>query len=59
MISLLVALVVFVLVVWILRLLLAHAGLGEPVNTIVLLVVALLFLLWLLGYVGTGSPVRL
>jgi len=54
MIGLLIALVVLCVCIYIIRLLLPMLGLPEPINTVVLLVIGLLALLWLLGQVGYG-----
>ena len=55
-IGLLIALVVVVVVVYCLRLLLPMLGLPEPINTVILLIVGLIALLWLLSAVGVWSP---
>lgn len=57
MIGLLIALVILVVVIYCLRLLLPMLGLPEPINTVVLLIVGLIGLLWLLNAVGvSGFP---
>ena len=55
-IGLLIALLVVVVVVYIIRLLLPMLGLPEPINTVVLLIIGLVGLLWLLSASGVWSP---
>ncbi len=57
MIALLIALVVLVVVIYCLRLLLPMLGLPEPINTVILLIVGLIALLYLVNMLGaTGFP---
>ncbi len=58
MISLLVTLIVIVVVILILRQLLPMLGLPAPVNNAIFLLIGLIGLLWLLGFLGAGSPIN-
>lgn len=51
-ISLLLAVLVFCVVLWAVRMLLVAFGVGEPVRTVVFVVVVLIALFWLLGGAG-------
>jgi hypothetical protein len=55
MLTLLVVVIVFAVVYWALMSVLGACGIGEPVLTIVRVVLALLFLVWLLGSLGVVS----
>lgn len=61
-ISLLVVLLIFCLVVWAVRAILGAFGIGDPISTIVQVVVVLVFVLWLiqsLGFIGGGPVLQL
>jgi len=56
-ISLLIVLLIFCVCVWAVRAIMAAFGIGDPISTIVQVLVVLLFVLWLiqsLGFVGLG-----
>lgn len=57
-ISLLIALLIIAVVLWAARAILGVAGLGQPVTTIVYVIIVLLALLWFVQSVGLlgGSP---
>lgn len=55
MIGLLIVFIVICVAIYIVKLLLPMLGLPEPINTVVLLVIGLLALLWLLSQVGYGG----
>jgi len=52
MISLLIALVVFVLVLWVVSMLLPMANLPAPLNTVIYVILVIIAVLWLLGQLG-------
>jgi len=54
-ISLLVALIVIALLFWAVRALMAAFGIGDPIATVVYVLMVVVVILWLLGAV-TGSP---
>ncbi len=61
-ISLLIILLIFCVVVWAVRALLAAFGIGDPISSVVQVVVVLVFVLWLineLGFIGTGPVLHL
>ncbi len=53
--SLLVALLIFCVVVWAARALMAAFGIGDPIATVVYVVLVIIGLLWVLGALGGGS----
>jgi hypothetical protein len=56
-ISLLIVLLVFCVVVWAARALMAAFGIGDPISTVIYVVLVLIMLLWVvqsLDLVGTG-----
>ncbi len=55
-ISLLVALIVIALLFWAVRALLAAFGIGDPIATVVYVLMVVIVIIYLLGLV-TGSPV--
>jgi len=58
-IGLLIILLIFCVVVWAVRALLGAFGIGDPISSIVQVVIVLIFVLWLvqqLGFIG-GGPV--
>ncbi len=57
--GILVLLVIFGLVWWAATRLMAAFGIGEPVHTIVVVVLVILFVLVLLGQLGIGPGIRL
>jgi hypothetical protein len=61
-ISLLVVLLVFCLIIWAARSLLAAFSIGNPIATVVQVVIVLIFVLWLieaLGLLPAGPMIRL
>lgn len=56
---LLIGLLVFCAVYWIAMKILAAFGVGDPVATIVQVVIVILGLLWLLNALGFGTGIRL
>jgi hypothetical protein len=54
-VSLLVGLIVVALLFWAVRALLAAFGIGDPIATVVYVLMVVFVILWLLGLV-TGSP---
>ena len=54
-ISLLVGLIVIGLLFWAVRALLAAFGIGDPIATVVYVLMVIMVILWLLGAI-TGSP---
>ena len=61
-IGLLVLLLVFCLIIWAARQLLAAFSIGNPIATVVQVVIVLIFVLWLLealGLLNTGPILRL
>ena len=55
-VSLLVGLIIIALVFWAVRSLLGAFGIGDPIATVVYVLLVVIVILWLLGLV-TGSPV--
>ena len=56
-ITLLVALLVFCVVIWAVRMLLGAFSIGDPIATVVYVILVLLMLLWLLQHLGVlGGP---
>ena len=61
-IGLLVALLVFCIVLWAARALMSAFGVGDPIATVVYVVLVLIVLLWIvdqLGIIGGGPVLRL
>ena len=58
-IGLLVALVVFGIVLWAARALMGAFGIGEPIATVVHVLLVVVFLVFLLGLIGIGPGLRL
>lgn len=61
-IGLLVVLLIFCLVVWAVRAIMGAFGIGDPISTIVQVIVVLVFVLWLiqqLGFIGGGPVLHL
>jgi hypothetical protein len=58
-IGLLVALVILCALYWAATKIMAAFGIGEPIHTIVIVVIVLLALFWLLGAVGYGPGLNL
>ena len=61
-ISLLIVLLVFCVVVWAARALMAAFGIGDPISTVIYVVLVLIMLLWVvqsLGFIGSGAGPRL
>lgn len=61
-ISLLVVLIVFCLVVWCVRMILSAFSIGDPIASIVQVIVVIVFILWLLqnlGFIGGGPVLHL
>lgn len=57
--SILLAVLVLCVVVWAARSLMAAFSVGEPIRTVVIVVLVVLCLVWFLGAVGFVSPIRL
>lgn len=58
-VGLLVGLIVIGLVFWAARALMAAFGIGDPITTVVYVILVIGFILWLLGFVGLIPAVRL
>lgn len=61
-ISLLIILLIFCVVLWAARAIMAAFGVGDPIATIVYVVIVLFGLIWLiqtLGFIGGGPVLRL
>lgn len=60
-IPILVTLIVILLVFWVVRTLLAAFGVGEPIATVVYVLLVIVVIVWLLGLISGGAvyPVRL
>lgn len=58
-IGLLVAILVLGLVYWAATRLLAAFGVGEPIRTVVIVVLVIVFVLWILGAVSTTPLIHL
>lgn len=58
-IGLLVALIIFALVFWAARALLAAFGLGDPIATVIYVLLVVIFIVYLLGLIGVGPSLRL
>ena len=61
-IAFLITLIVVVCIIYCVRLLLPMLGLPEPINTVIMIIIGLICLLWLLnslGVVGAGPYVHL
>lgn len=60
-IGLLIVLLIFCVIVWAVRQILAAFNIGQPINTVVQVIIVLIFILWLiqaLGVVDTGPILR-
>lgn len=58
-VGLLVGLLIFCLIYWAVTSLLAAFQVGDPVRTVVIVILVILFILWLAGQFGLGVPIRL
>lgn len=61
-VGLLIVLLIFCVVVWAVRALLGAFGIGDPISTIVQVLIVLVFVLWLvqnLGFLGGGPVLHL
>lgn len=58
-IALLIALLVLCVVIWAARALMAAFGIGDPIATVIYVVIVLLGLLWLWQALDGGSSIRL
>jgi hypothetical protein len=61
-ISLLIVLLIFCVLVWAVRALLAAFNIGNPISTVVQVIIVLIFVLWLiqaLGVIDSGPMLRL
>jgi hypothetical protein len=61
-VGLLILLLVFCLIVWAARQLLAAFGIGQPIATVVQVIIVLIFVLWViqaLGLLSSGPIIRL
>ena len=58
-ISLLVGLLVFCIIIWAARALMAAFGIGEPIVTVVYVILVLFLLVWLLQFLGVVPPLRI
>jgi len=58
-IGLLIVLLIFCVVIWAARALMSAFGVGDPIATVVYVIIVLVCLLWLLGQLGaiSGGPV--
>jgi hypothetical protein len=57
--SLLIVLLIVCVVIWAARALMAAFGLGEPLRTVVMVVIVLLVVLWVAAQFGIGPGLRL
>ncbi len=57
--SLLVWLLIFCIVLWAARALMAAFGVGDPIATVIYVLLVVCFLIWLLGVVGAGPTVTI
>lgn len=55
--TILIVLLVFCIVIWAARSLMAAFGVGDPIATVVQVLIVLIFLFWLLGQIGVIGPV--
>lgn len=53
----LIALLVFCVIIWAARSLMSAFGIGDPIATVVMVLLVILMLVWLLGQVGIMAPV--
>lgn len=53
----LIALLVFCVIIWAARSLMSAFGIGDPISTVVMVLLVILMLVWLLGQVGIMAPV--
>jgi len=58
-IGLIVALLVFCVLIWAARALMAAFGIGDPIATVIYVVLVLFFLVWLLQSLGAFPALRL
>lgn len=58
-IGLLIAVLVVCVVLWAVQRLLTAFGIGDPIRTVIFVVVVLIALLWALGVLGGGPMIRL
>ena len=61
-VTLLIVLLVFCIIVWAARALMSAFGIGDPIATVIYVLLVLVFLLWLLqnlGVLGGGPVLRL
>lgn len=58
-IGLLVALVIFCVVIWAARALMAAFGIGDPIATVIYVILVLILMVWLLQFVGIAPPFRI
>lgn len=60
-IPILVTLIIILLVFWVVRTLLAAFGVGEPIATVIYVIMVIVVIVWLLGLINGGAvyPVRL
>lgn len=59
--TLLASLIVLLLVFWVVQRLMAAFGIGEPIATVVYVIMVIVVIVWLLGLISGGAvyPVRL
>jgi hypothetical protein len=57
--GILIAVLVLCVIVWAARALMAAFGVGDPIRTVVMVVLVLICLFWILGALGVDSPIRL
>jgi hypothetical protein len=55
-VAILLTLLIFCVVVWAARALMAAFGIGDPIATVIYVLLVLAFLLWLFSLLGGGSP---
>jgi len=58
-IGLLVILLIFCVVIWAARALMAAFGIGDPIATVVYVILVLILLVWLLQFVGVVPSLRI
>lgn len=56
-VGILIVLLVFCIVIWAARSLMSAFGVGDPIATVVQVLIVVVFLLWLLGQIGAIGPV--
>lgn len=57
--SILIAILILCVVVWAARALMAAFGVGDPIRTVVMVLLVILCLFWALGFLGVSTPLNL